>query len=62
MVRLPKGYRFEGESVYLQRLGNCVVLVPRHDPWTSMFEASHHFTDDFMADRNQGTQPGRENF
>ena len=59
-VRLPKEFRFEGESVYIHHLGNYVVLVPRHDPWRSMFEATEHFTDDFMAKRDQGSQPERE--
>ena len=61
-VRLPKEFRFDGESVYIHHLGNYVVLVPRHDPWKSMFEASNLFTDDFMADRDQGTAPARESF
>ena len=59
-VRLPKEFRFEGESVYIHHVGSYVVLVPMHDPWRSMFEATEHFTDDFMAERDQGSQPERE--
>ena len=59
-VRLPKEFRFEGESVYVQRLGDYVALVPKHDPWRSMFEASGHFTADFMSERDQGSQSERE--
>ena len=59
-VRLPKEFRFSGKLVMIQRLGNCVVLVPEDDPWRSMFEASRHFTDDFMSVRDQGTSPERE--
>lgn len=59
-VRLPKEFRFEGESVFIQHLGSYVVLVPRHDPWKSMFEATSLFTEDFMAERDQGIQPERE--
>lgn len=61
-VRLPKEFRFEGDRVFIQRLGNSVVLVPGHDPWRSMFEATRLFSDDFMVDRDQGTQPERESF
>jgi antitoxin VapB len=61
-VRLPKEFRFKGESVFIQHLGNCVVLVPRQDPWASMFEATKLFTDDFMSERDQGAQPDRESF
>jgi len=61
-VRLPKEFRFDGESVYIHHVGSYVVLVPRHDPWRSMFEATRLFTDDFMAKRDQGSQPERESF
>lgn len=61
-VRLPKEFRFKGDSVFIQHLGNCVVLVPRQDPWASMFAATKMFTEDFMATREQGLQPDRESF
>lgn len=59
-VRLPKEFRFRGSSVYIQRLGSYVVLVPKHDPWRSMFDATRRFSADFMSKRDQGTQPDRE--
>jgi antitoxin VapB len=59
-VRLPKEFRFSGKAVNIHRLGNCVVLLPEDDPWKSMFEASRHFTDDFMSVRDQGIIPERE--
>ena len=59
-VRLPKEFRFRGTSVFIHHLGNSVVLVPSDDPWKSMFEAATRFTGDFMAVRDQGSQPERE--
>ena len=59
-VRLPKEFRFQGKSVYIHHLGSYVVLVPRHDPWKSMFEATKLFTKDFISERDQGSQPERE--
>jgi len=61
-VRLPKEFRFRGDSVFIQHLGNCVVLVPQNNPWASMREASRLFSDDFMSERDQGVQPEREGF
>ena len=61
-VRLPKEFRFGGDSVYIQRLWNNVVLVPKHDPWQSMFGATRLFTDDFIADWDQGAQPELERY
>ena len=59
-VRLPKEFRFDGSSVYINRLGRCVVLVPRRQPWRAMFEATKQFTADFMSERDQGAQTDRE--
>ena len=59
-VRLPKEFRLEGESVFIHHLGNYVVLVPKNDPWKSMFEATKNFSDDFMANRDQGIEQKRE--
>ena len=62
-VRLPKEFRFEGDSVYIKHLGDYVVLVPKEDPWKSMFEATRHFSEDFMSDeRDQGIVQERESF
>lgn len=59
-VRLPKEFRFEGDSVFVQHLGSCVVLIPKHDPWASMWRATKLFTGDFMVTRDQGAQHERE--
>lgn len=60
-VRLPRKFRFEGDSVFIHHLGNCVVLVPKDNPWESMFEASNKFTPDFMNKRDHGLEQKREN-
>ena len=52
-VRLPKEYRFEGDEVGINRIGDIVVLYPPGSGWESLLRASGEFTDDFMADRNQ---------
>jgi len=52
-VRLPKEFRFEGDRVYVKRVGNAVVLLPYQDSWRGMFESLERFSDDFMEDREQ---------
>ena len=59
-VRLPKEFRFEGSQVFIQKVGQCVVMAPEANPWESMFEAAKRFSDDFMTSREQGAQPDRE--
>ncbi len=59
-VRLPKEFRFEGEEVYIKRLGPNVVLIPKEDPWQSLIRSLDQFTPDFMAQRLQPEQNDRE--
>ena len=59
-VRLPKEFRFEGQAVFVHRVGNCVMLVPNDDPWKDMFEAAEAFSDDFMSERDSGVPQERE--
>jgi len=59
-VRLPKEFRLPGAEVFVQRMGRCVVLVPKDKPWDGLFAAAGMFTDDFMARRDQGKQGPRE--
>lgn len=62
-VRLPKAYRFEGNQVYIKKMGNAVVLIPCDDPWQIMWDSLDGFTDDFMLERNQPTEVDvRESF
>lgn len=49
-VRLPKEFRFEGDSVFVHKVGNAVVLLPEQHGWDSFFQALDQFSDDFMQD------------
>jgi antitoxin VapB len=52
-VRLPKEFRFEGSRVFVKKVGEAVILLPRQDSWDMLFESLEQFTDDFMENRNQ---------
>ena len=59
-VRLPKDFRFEGEKVFIKRMGNAVVLIPYQDSWETLFESLDQFSDDFMEVREQPPTQHRE--
>ena len=59
-VRLPKEFRFEGDSVNIKRVGNAVVLLPQNEPWETLFDALEQFSPDFMDERQQPKQQMRE--
>jgi len=52
-VRLPKQYRFQGDRVYIKKLGEAVILLPVHNSWQSLTTSLSLFSDDFMAEREQ---------
>ena len=55
-VRLPKEFRFSGKDVYIKKIGNMVVLLPKDDPWDPLINSLNQFTDDFMQSREQPPQ------
>ena len=61
-VRLPKEFATRGEKVYVRRIGDLVVLIPKDaDIWGSFAHGLEHFTDDFMSEpRTQGAQQQRQ--
>jgi antitoxin VapB len=52
-VRLPKEFRFEGDEVYIKKVNNTVVLIPKDNPWESFFRGMGMLSEDFMKERNQ---------
>jgi len=52
-VRLPKDYRFEGTEVYVKKIDDIVLLIPKESAWTVLESGANYFTDDFLEDRNQ---------
>lgn len=59
-MRLPKEFRFQGERVFIKRMGRGVILMPEESSWESLIESTHEFSDDFMLAREQGMQQERE--
>jgi antitoxin VapB len=47
-VRLLKEYRMPGDSVYVKRLGNGILLLPKTgDRWAGLFAALDQFPRNF---------------
>ena len=57
-VRLPKEYRFNGDEVAINKVGDIVILMPKENKWSAFLEL---FSDDFMSDgREQPAVQERE--
>ena len=52
-VRLPREFALPGREVFVRRVGNAVLLVPKDDPWTGFEAALGQFSEDFMDERIQ---------
>jgi len=62
-VRLPKEYQFKGEEVFIQKLGDAVLLIPHEKAWEVFMEGLSGFSEDFMKNgREQGVEQKRERF
>ena len=62
-VRLPKEYQFDGDDVYIQRVGEAVILYPVDKEWEVFMHGVDNFSNGFMAEgRSQGKDQGREEF
>ena len=60
-VRLPKEFQFQGENVYVQKVGEAVILVPFEKEWEVFLHGLNSFSDDFMSEeRFQGNDQDRE--
>lgn len=58
-VRLPKEFRFKGKEVFLRRMGNAVVLLPKTKSWDTLINSLAKFPPDFMSDREQPREAER---
>lgn len=60
-VRLPKEFRFNGDEVVINKIGDIVILMPKENKWSGFLNSLELFSDDFMNDdREQSTVQERE--
>lgn len=60
-VRLPQEYQVADKELYIQKIGNTIILFPKTNPWEAFEKSLSEFSDDFMIDgRNQPGMQERE--
>ena len=53
-VRLPKAYRFEGTEVYIKKIPEGVLLIPKdRSAWDIWEKNLKKYKEPFMTERNQ---------
>ena len=60
-VRIPKRFRFSGDEVFIQKIGDVVLLTPKEKAWETFLEGLNGFTEDFFQDgRRKDAEQTRE--
>lgn len=53
-IRLPRAYRFEGKEVYIKRISEGVLLIPKDKSIWDVWEKNlKKYKTEFMTERNQ---------
>ena len=53
-IRIPKEYQIDTDELFINKIGNTIIIFPKNDPWEIFKESLIGFSDDFFADgRNQ---------
>ena len=60
VIKIPIEFRIDDQKVYIKKIGNCLYILPFHNPWQSMINSLDDFSDDFMSNRIKPNQQIRE--
>ena len=60
-IRLPKEYRFSKEEIYINKIDEVLMVVPKSRIWDIFEKSMDKFTDDFMEERGADKMDTREN-
>jgi len=50
-VRLPKDFCFGVKEVYIKKIGNLVMLIPKKEVWKTFVASLDGFSSDYMKER-----------
>ncbi|MBA7540277.1 Antitoxin VapB2 [subsurface metagenome] len=51
-VRLPKEYRFDEDDVFIKKIDDVVMLIPRDKVWKTFRNSFNKFSDDLLLERD----------
>lgn len=57
-VVLPREFHLPGTEVLVRPFGGGLLLIPQDKAWDLFEESLGEFSEDFMAEREQGVQGG----
>jgi antitoxin VapB len=54
-IRIPKEYQVDEEELFINKIGNTIILFSKNDPLELFKKSLTEFSDDFM--NNERNQP-----
>jgi len=61
-IKIPEKFKINDDKVYIKKVGNVIYIIPFHNAWESLIDATNKFSDDFMEERIQPDNQDRETF
>jgi antitoxin VapB len=58
-VRLPKDYRLSGDDVYIKKIDDVVLLIPKDKVWKIFRGSIDKFSDDITLSRDNSVPQSR---
>ena len=49
-VRIPKEYYIDSDELFINKVGNTIVIFPKNDPWKIFKDSLIDFSDDYFID------------
>lgn len=59
-VRLPKQFRFNDSDVYIKKIDDVVMLIPKDKVWKTFRESFNKFSDDLTFEKDSGLPQERD--
>lgn len=50
-VILPEEFEFDTKEVFIKKVDNVVLLIPKKDSWSSLTNSLEKFSEDFLESR-----------
>jgi antitoxin VapB len=47
-IRLPKEYQVDEKELFIQKIGNTLILYPKTNPWEAFERSLKEFSADFL--------------
>ena len=60
-VRLPKEYRFDESDVFIKKIDDVVMLIPKNKVWKTFRNSFSKFSDDLLLERANELPQERDN-